>query len=378
MVLALAPCSASAAAATLSVQSTADDAGTAGCTQQSGGYSCQTLRDAVQFADSGAAGSSPTIELGTGVYDIDGQLDVNAPTPITIYGSGSEGSHPTTITEGGTGRVILASSSLTLSSLHVAGGNIVGTDGASEYGGGIYVDNPSAALDLSNVVLSGNTVEGGDVETTGDGGGAQGGAVFSGGSVDMTDSTITQNSADGGSGLGTGSSGGTAMGGGIDADDLTVTDSTITQNYAIGGGDPYQGGAGSGSDGGQGIGGGLVAAGQATVTGSAINGNSASGGQGSPGDMTGATQAGNGGPAMGGAIYTAKLKLDTSLVESDAATGGTAGQTWASGAQPASGGLAEGGGIEQQGPAGDGPIGDRAKHDRVERCLRRNASAISI
>jgi hypothetical protein len=165
-----------------------------------------------------------------------------------------------------------------------------------------------ASLTLENLTLQGGLALGSGVS-------AQGGAIYSQGTLSLHGVTIQNNTArgnDGGTVWGWALPGGNAEGGGIySSGGLSVESSTIQNNVAIGG----RGGDGgvvyradgpprptSGGPGGNGFGGGLYAAsGALTLHDTSVTGNTAnggSGGNGAHGQPRGAT-----GKGVGGGLY---------------------------------------------------------------------------
>jgi hypothetical protein len=310
---------------------------------------------------------------------------------LTIVGAGAGA---TTIEQTGQARVIKAEAELTMSDLTVTGGDVVGKSGANGVGakasgqpgeqadgGGIEA---AGALTLTNVVVTGNRVlggnggaggtgSGGEGGGTGGSGGVVGGAGIAGGTPQtLTDVAITDNIATGGRGgqggeggtSGSGGAGGLAgygIGAGIELGDgsvLSATDTLIAGNQALGsvGGDgggggtttgiPGVGGQGEPSDGGA-----LFSNGSVALTNVTIAGNTASGSTGgaggaarSSGPMAGAAGAyGIGGTGGGVALFNGASGSFASVTIAD--------NTAAEGVGGAGGAGAHGGATGSTGPS---------------------------
>jgi hypothetical protein len=193
---------------------------------------------------------------------------------------------------------VAGGASLSLESLTVQNGLAPGggSSGASAEGGAIY---SQGTLALNTVTVQNNTAQGYPANFV------AGGGIYSGGSLTIQSSTIQNNQALGGAGIPAdgfglpGGPGGSAFGGGlyISGGTATLTSVTLSSNTAQGG-DGGQGGCGSrsgiqfgtaGGDGGNGLGGGLYAAGGTidlhNVT---VTGNTAAGGAGGKAGSCGA------------------------------------------------------------------------------------------
>jgi hypothetical protein len=210
---------------------------------------------------------------------------------------------------------------LTLENVTLSGGLAQGTGAAAE-GGAIY---SSGTLALSGVTVKSNEALG----SNGTGENAYGGGIYvAAGSVTLTNDTLSSNNAVGGYGgagatssgvvLGPGGSGGAGSGGGlyVASGSVTVTNDTLSSNHAVGGnGGPGGGGAGATSSGvvlgpygsgGAGSGGGLyVAGGSVTLNNDTLSSNQAVGGNGGNGDYVwtggnGVPQGGSGGSGGAG------------------------------------------------------------------------------
>jgi hypothetical protein len=211
-----------------------------------------------------------------------------------------------------------------------------------------------ASLTLQDLTLQGGLATGAGIA-------AEGGAVFSQGTLDLNGVTVQDNEALGAPGA-TGSmgnghnggNGGNASGGGlyVAGGSVTLTGSTLSADTAQGGqggrGEPTatigHGGQvpGNGGNGGNASGGGLyVAGGSVTLTSVTLSADTAQGGQGGWGPVH--RHGGNGGNGFGGGLYagggTVALSQDT--VTGNAAQGGAGG----SGRHSGTAGLGEGGGL---------------------------------
>jgi len=199
-----------------------------------------------------------------------------------------------------------------------------------------------ASLTLQNLTLQGGSAFGAGVS-------ADGGAIYSQGTLDLKGVTVRDNSAKGAAGQ-------SAAGGGIySSGALTLEGGTLVQNnQAVGGyGSPATALGGLGASGGNGVGGGLyVAGGTAELTGVTVFSNVALGGiggtggqgvRGAPGSIWGVAtpggpggnggQGGTGGAGLGGGVYVAggTVQLAGATVSSNAAHGGPGGTGGAGG-----------------------------------------------
>jgi hypothetical protein len=215
---------------------------------------------------------------------------------------------------------VASGASLTLANVTLQGGLASGSGVAAE-GGGIY---SSGSLTLeAGTLITGNTASGPNGPITyywydpflngwyysGPGGPALGGGLYvAGGTATLTNVTVSSNSAQGGDG----SQGGFACGGGlyVAGGTVTLTNAAVSSNAA-------QGGVGSFAR--DGDGGGLyVAGGTVTLTSDILSSNSAVGGRamgmGIPLVSTGA----------GGALYVAggTVTLTSDILSSNSAVGG--------------------------------------------------------
>jgi hypothetical protein len=228
--------------------------------------------------------------------------------------------------------------SLTLQNLTLQNGLEDGS-GASAEGGAIY---SQGTLVLTAATVQLNTAQGSAGKNNGgDGSDAAGGAIWSNGTLTLQSGTLVQsNQAIGGAGgpgdpsggfgrAPIGGVGGNGLGGGVylAGGTANLINATLSSNTAEGG----QGGGNGpinteGGNGGNAYGGSLdVAAGTVTLTGATVNNNQTLGGLGgvpSPGNGVG----GNGGNAYGGALYVASgtVTLSSDFVETNQALGGNA------------------------------------------------------
>jgi len=246
------------------------------------------------------------------------------------------------------------SGNLALGGAGGAGGNSIGVsfpvkpsarggnagNGATAFGGGLYV--ASGTIDLDGSTISGN------LATAGAGGFGGGAAVF----------PSNLGFANGGVGgkAQTGSGGGLYVASGT----VTLTSSTISGNSATGGhGGPggsafgpallVRGGFGSGA--GDGEGGGVYSLGSLQLIGSTVSGNTATGGRGGNGGSGGRQNlpGGSGGSSQGGGMFVASgdlSSLNSTFFGNTANTGGAAGIPTGSGLSGVtSGGDSVGGGL---------------------------------
>ncbi len=205
-----------------------------------------------------------------------------------------------------------------------------------------------ASLTLQDLTLQGGLASGAGVA-------AEGGAIYSQGTLNLNGVTVQNNEALGNAGRnahqGKGGNGGNGLGGGlyVAGGSVTLTGVTVTANTAEGGQGGHGGYSGSikgsggpGGNGGNGSGGGLyVAGGSVTLTGSTLSANTAQGGQGGRGG--GRFHGGTGGLGGGGGLYAAggTVALNQDTVTRNAAQGGAGG----AGVHSGSPGLGEGGGL---------------------------------
>jgi hypothetical protein len=218
---------------------------------------------------------------------------------------------------------------LTLKDMTVQNGLARGkASGAASAEGGAIYSQGSLALDA--VTVQSNTAHGGLQ------GNAAGGGIYSGGSLTLDSCTIQNNLA---VGHVYGTAAGTAAGGGIySGGPLSVRNSTIQNNQAVGGvGPPGKASVihGSGGAGGSAFGGGLyISAGAATLTNVTLSSNAARGGNGGMGgNVVGGSGSidfggGDGGSGLGGGLYAAGGTLDLHRVTftGNTADGGAGGE----------------------------------------------------
>jgi uncharacterized protein (TIGR03118 family) len=224
------------------------------------------------------------------------------------------------------------------------------------------------ALTLQNLTLQGGLAFGVGMSAPGS---AQGGAIYSQGTLDLISVTVQNNIARGNNGANyLGSAGQSAEGGGIfSGGSLILEASTIVLNNQALGGIGGQGRTaglvgrivvfhgGPGGTGGFGLGGGIyVADGTAQIDSATLTGNSARGGQGGQGGLPKPNSTQNPGPGgiggygLGGALYLARgtLTVDSvSIVNNSAlgAQGGPGGPRVATSTTPAAAGGNGGNGI---------------------------------
>ena len=244
----------SALAATYSVTTTADDAGSGTCSPAPA--TCTSLRQAINTID-----ASPTppdvIDVTAGDYVLsDGTLEITASMTIDGAGAGT-GAGATTI-DGNSGQVFSVSGSP--SSVTLSGMNVQGSTNNDNTGGGIGFDSTTTAtLTLSNDVFTNNVTD--DVP---------GGAIYfddgaNPGALDITDTTISGNTitcCENGAGIAFENSGAgtltidgstlsgngassnsptTGEGGAVyfDGGSMTITNSTVSDNTAVQGAGLY-------------------------------------------------------------------------------------------------------------------------------------------
>ncbi len=292
-----------------------------------------SLREAV--AQANAASDSDVINFDAAIFSTpqtivltSGEISIALSQSTTINGPGAQlltisGNNQSRIFFSNWGTVINLS-------------NMTLTGGYATYGGAIAFSN---TVTLSNMVITGNTAEGNGGQGEiffGSGGGvygtssmtivncvfsnnlangsfkSSGGAIhFNSSSNVIINSTFTNNTARGKNGAnGTLNQGAAALGGALSGGASTFN-STFNGNQAIGGNGGVLGDGRTG-DGGAALGGAIYSNGSTRVLNSTINGNSAvSGGS---GNVTG-----NAGPAQGGGIYDVNLEIANSTVVNNTA-----------------------------------------------------------
>jgi hypothetical protein len=246
----------------------------------------------------------------------------------------------------------------------IAGGNAKQADTLTIVGNGDIIERSTASgtpdfrlFDVANggsLTLENLTLENG--LEVGSGSSAEGGAIYNQGSLILSNLggnvTVQDNIAQGSAGTvqrGKSTPGNDAQGGGIWSNGSLTADngSLIQNNQAIGGqgvfGFRSEGGGRSAaaSPGGNGLGGGLyVSGGTATLTGATVNNNTAQGGE-VGGSLFAATTGGNG---CGGGVYVAggTVTLSSDTVDGNQAVGGAEAATENNGF---SGGNAYGGAV---------------------------------
>jgi hypothetical protein len=195
-------------------------------------------------------------------------------------------------------------SDVTLRDSTVAHNQAVGGRGGAALGGGV-ASILGGVLTVSGSTLAHNRAQGGDSETTGDGGNGLGGSIYNGAASNhpsnlgaltvlvVEGSTIAHNKAQGGFAGTGGSSPGFGAGGGLwNGGTASIFNTDVSQNRAIGG---------DGSVGGNGFGGGVynAAAASLRVERSTVTKNHANGGEGGTG--------GSEGEGIGGGVYNLGL-----------------------------------------------------------------------
>jgi hypothetical protein len=242
-----------------------------------------SLRQAIADAD---PGEIVTVPAGTYML-MTGELEIAK--SLTILGAGAS----STIIDAQTASRVFhtsgSASQITISGVTIRDGKAVPTPGAMLVeGGGVLNDN--ATLTLSHDVISGNQAFADTLGRDGNGGDAEGGGVFSGGTLNVVDTDVHDNSA---TAVGAfGHRGGLAVGGGIEAlRAVAVRGSTFADNLADARGG--QGPVNSNQSGGNAQGGGLDLSplGTASVSSTTVDHNVADGSAG-PGA--------SGGSAIGG------------------------------------------------------------------------------
>jgi hypothetical protein len=199
-----------------------------------------------------------------------------------------------------------------------------------------------ASLTLQNLTLQGGLAFGA-------GASAEGGAIYSQGTLDLNGVTVQNNTAQGSNGY-IGQAGWSAAGGGIYSGGVLTLEggTTIQNNQAIGGQGGHGGlssvaGAhGPGGAGGDALGGGLyVAGGTVTVTAATLTNDTVQAGQGGQGIRK--ELGGNGGNGLGGGIY---ISAGTVTLRNDHVTHNSAQRGVGGSGKPRGGpGLGEGGGL---------------------------------
>ncbi|MCW2968098.1 MAG: polymorphic outer membrane protein [Solirubrobacteraceae bacterium] len=207
------PSSASAAAQTFTVNTTADTMDAGGCVSDP---AC-SLRDAVAAANT-TGNSGSTIVLPAGTFPITAD-EIVISQDVTIDGAGTRGTVLDASTGPGTRIFRLddsADPTVTLSDMTLTGGTAPGAGGVTPLDGGAIL--AGGDLTLRRVDVRGNTAEqgGGAIATPGIEG-------LTNWAVTLVDSTVSGNQVTGGAGNGQG--GGLAVTG-----DLTMTNSTVSGN----------------------------------------------------------------------------------------------------------------------------------------------------
>jgi len=199
-----------------------------------------------------------------------------------------------------------------------------------------------ATLTLENLTLQGGWANSSSIVWSI----AAGGAIYNAGALTLNGVTVQNNTARGYDSLG---------GGIYSSGSLVLENSIIQNNQALGGrgSAPYcaRGGCSSAGDGGSAFGGGLfISGGTALLTDVVLSDNIAQGGDGGDGFRStgrpcyrcgGGAAGGNGGNGFGGGLYAAggTVTLRETIVTSNAAKGGAAGQLGDTAGQGVGGGL---------------------------------------
>jgi hypothetical protein len=212
-----------------------------------------------------AAGGSNTIALVAGTTFVLSAADnttdgatglpvVAANDSLTLAGNGDTIARSTAAGTADFRLLDVASGgSLTLNNLTLQGGLAFGA-GVSAEGGAIY---SQGTLLLNGVTVQNNSAQGSPGQSSSPGQSAAGGGIYSGGSLTLQGCTVQNNQALGGSALSyaVDEDGGSGAGGGIySGGSLTLQGITVQNNQALGG----QGGTYLHAFGGNGLGGGLA------------------------------------------------------------------------------------------------------------------------
>jgi hypothetical protein len=239
------------------------------------------------------------------------------------FDDGTDGTTPTTtpIVRGG-GLLIAAGANVTLDNVLLTSTSTQGSfTKTAAQGGGIYTEG---SLTIRNSTLSDDQSVGG-TPTGAAGQLGEGGAIYGAATsaINITNSAISSNAVFGGQDAGAGP--GSAQGGGIVANGtLTLTDSTVAENQAFGGNAVavVSGGAPSG---GNGSAGGILVTGTAVITNTEFTDNLAQGGSG--GNSGPAATGGSGGTGQAGALMVSggTATLTGGRFQSNLARGGAGG-----------------------------------------------------
>ncbi|HMF36365.1 MAG TPA: hypothetical protein VKF17_06980, partial [Isosphaeraceae bacterium] len=297
-----------------------------------------SLRDAIIAVNADPGTATDTIKLSTGTYQLTiggalenasfGDLNITRTTGnVIIQGNGTTGPCATIIDQLTADRVfqLFPGTVVTFQNLVITGGNAHDngtTAGTTAEGGGI-LDN-GGNLNLTNVVIDGNTAVGDNGASGGNGQDAQGGGLYiNGGSVKIVGSTLSHDKAQGGNGGNGGNGGG--------GDHVIVADSDLNRLVVIQGAGGGVGGVGG--TGGNGEGGGLYSSGgSVSINNSTFTNDTALGGTG-----------GTAGTESGNTVSVTDCDVAVSTVITQGASGGGVGGT---------GGNGEGGGLYSSG----GPV----------------------
>jgi CSLREA domain-containing protein len=301
-------------------------------------------------SDNGFAGSSGSVGQGGGIYSDGAEVHV---TGGTFFGNSAVGGEGTSGDEdAGTGgdanggALWVSAGDMTLSGVEINnnaaragdGGDVlahyVSQPGGSASGGAIYVSSPVATITRCKIT---NNIAAGGLKR----GDAYGGGVYSASGLVVSDSSFVANRAAGSDALGLiSASGGVGYGGAVMVvGPLSVAGSTFAQNSAIAGtgsnANATHGSEDPAGDGGDAIGGAIYGGpAAAAISRSTFSGNWATAGNGGLGYDAVIWPAGDGGDAKGGAIdvpVDSELTLTACTIASNTATGGLKG-AWGGGA----------------------------------------------
>ena len=172
-----------------------------------------SLREAINYANGGTAGTSPTITFASGLAGTItlGGTELGLSRDVTIQGPGAA---TITVSGNNASRVFnISSGTVLISGLTITKGNATGASFPSSWGGGIY---NSGTLTFSNSTLSSNSAPNGN-----------GGGIFNDGTLNVSNSTLASNSTSGSGGGIINGSGGVAT--------TTVSNSVLSTNTAANG-----------------------------------------------------------------------------------------------------------------------------------------------
>ncbi len=322
-------------------------------------YNAANVNDLIQDINlSNTSGGTNNITLTAATSSPYALTTVNnttdGPTGLPVIASGNnltiKGSGDTIERSTGTFRLfdVAAGATLNLQNMTLANGSASGSGVAAE-GGAIY---SKGTLSLSQVTVENNKAVGinGGAGAAGSVGGAGaaalgGGLYIAGGTANLSSVTFSSNTAQGGNGgaggaqssslsAGPGGAGGSGSGGALyvaQSTTATLTNDSFTGNAATGGAAGAGGSSpdfgGAGGTGGVGAGGVMYVAGTVSDTsGDSFTSNSAQGGVGGNGSAAGA--GGAGGAASGGVLYvtpTGNATLSNGTLSKNSVRGGLGG-----------------------------------------------------